>query len=67
VGNTQRIRGERELAEAGDSLNCNREFLSFVLREMDRSLLLLIKLEHYMRNSDTEMMAEPAGTSFIHG
>jgi hypothetical protein len=46
-------------------LNCNREFLSFVLREMDRSLLLLIKLEHYIekqRYGDDGV----TGGNFVH-
>ncbi len=59
-------RGDRERSDSGSALLCDSGVLSRLLTEMDRDLLLLIKLEHYRERSDYHTKEEDPVERFTH-
>jgi hypothetical protein len=57
--------GEKERWDEGTSLECNRSFLSQMLKTLDRHMVLLIRLQYYRRTERWEK-EEAVGEKFAH-
>lgn len=62
----KRGQGENEVADDGNAILCDREFLATLLSTLDRDLLVLVKLRHYRQKDRYSTDPDDADDSFSH-